>query len=532
MLLYSHKFEAYVNEHIIPNILLSKSDNYEIKGSYIKKAQYITDIDIVINAYPRLNRDTIYDDIIEFINRIKKNNFIFNNAKCGYNENIKINDCSNEELNKIKSNLTNLNELDKVNKIIEKYGNDKYLMCALLSKQLNHKYKWTEENIMNSEDFKTVLKNNNNIIISIVHMIDNFPLGIDVVISYTTESINDVYANYFKNAIIMAKFNKEYYFMMFFMRRFFKGEMLNELNDIIQNKFGLDKQLLVVCEMYETIFTSNNMTSKISSDIVSYIVENIETIATDEIRETIKLIGHATDNKILNYLIFEIKNYVYHNVNNKARKLYYKYYNLLPNNCKYKFAIDNKTFVNNIDNMQSRITETNGIFDPNGININPLNGKPYSDTYKEYAKKWSKFPAYEKADDIINSIDNNQITFIISGTGSGKTVLIPKFALHYTQYKGKIGITLPKRVVTLSAANYAAQTLDVELGNEIGYMYKGSPKEMVKSTNKMIYMTDGILIMKFVKDPLLSDLDIIIIDEAHERKVQIDLLMLFIKKIL
>ena len=170
--------------------------------------------------------------------------------------------------------------------------------------------------------------------------------------------------------------------------------------------------------------------------------------------------------------------------------------------------------------------------DPDGINKNPLTGENYSQTYKDLGQVWSTFPAYYKAYEILDSIKTNQITFIVSGTGSGKTVLIPKFALHYTDYKGKVGVTLPKRVVTKSAASFAALTLDVKLGKEVGYLYKGSPKDMVGTDNKIVYMTDGVLIMKFVKDPILSEFEVIVIDEAHERKVQIDLLMLFIKKIL
>src|SRR5580700_8352763 len=91
-----------------------------------------------------------------------------------------------------------------------------------------------------------------------------------------------------------------------------------------------------------------------------------------------------------------------------------------------------------------------GILDPEGINLNPLTNKPYSQTYRDYAKKWSTYPAYYKAYDILESISSKQITFIISGTGSGKTVLIPKFALHFTNYKGKIAMTFPKRSITYS----------------------------------------------------------------------------------
>jgi pre-mRNA-splicing factor ATP-dependent RNA helicase DHX15/PRP43 len=173
-----------------------------------------------------------------------------------------------------------------------------------------------------------------------------------------------------------------------------------------------------------------------------------------------------------------------------------------------------------------------GILDPEGLNLNPLTGEPYSDTYKQLAKVWSTYPVYSHAKQILNSLEENQLTMAVVGTGGGKTALIPKFALHWTDYKGKVAISLPKQNVTLSSAEFAAKTLDVQLGGDIGYVYKGSDRDMYKPANKMVYMTDGLLIMKFVNDPLLSEFNVVIIDEAHERKVQIDLLLLFLKNLL
>lgn len=185
-----------------------------------------------------------------------------------------------------------------------------------------------------------------------------------------------------------------------------------------------------------------------------------------------------------------------------------------------------------MDNQNLSFNDKIGILDPAGLNPNPLTGEPYSATYKALAKMWKSLPAYAKAQEVIESIADNQLTFIVSGTGSGKSVLIPKYALHYTGYQGKVGMTLPKKVVTLSSADFAAKTLDIQLGKEIGYVYKGSNKSHANSSNRMLYMTDGTLIMKFTRDPLLSEFKIIIIDEAHERKVQIDLIMLFLKNLL
>lgn len=171
-----------------------------------------------------------------------------------------------------------------------------------------------------------------------------------------------------------------------------------------------------------------------------------------------------------------------------------------------------------------------GILDPNGYNNNPLTNKPYSDLYKELAQKWSNYPAYTKAHEIIDTIRSHQVILIEADTGSGKTVLIPKFALHSLDYNGKIVVTLPKQIATYSAAEYSAKTLDVVLGEEVGFQYKNN--RLKSRDTKLLYATDGTIVMKLIHDPSLHDIDIVIIDEAHERKVQIDFLLYLLKQTL
>ena len=173
-----------------------------------------------------------------------------------------------------------------------------------------------------------------------------------------------------------------------------------------------------------------------------------------------------------------------------------------------------------------------GILDPNGKNINPLNNKSYSEQYRKLSKIWSKFPAYDKAKDFIDIIKNNQVTLVVSGTGSGKTVLFPKYVLHALNYDAKIAITLPKQIITQSSAEFSAKTLDVELGQEVGYKYRGSSKNSYNKNTKLLYATDGTIVAKLLNDPSLQEFNAVIIDEAHERKVQIDFLLYLLKQTL
>ena len=172
-----------------------------------------------------------------------------------------------------------------------------------------------------------------------------------------------------------------------------------------------------------------------------------------------------------------------------------------------------------------------GILDPLGENVNPLTNLDYSNNFKELAKKWSNLPAYKNAKKIIQSLKKHQVFLVISGTGSGKTVLMPKFLLHSFDYKKKIAITLPKQILTENMASYASKILEVPLGKQVGYKYQGS-KKMYNDETNLLYTTDGTIVQKLMNDPELKDFDGVIIDEAHERKVQIDIMLLLLKNVL
>ena len=188
-----------------------------------------------------------------------------------------------------------------------------------------------------------------------------------------------------------------------------------------------------------------------------------------------------------------------------------------------------------------------GIYDPDGLNINPLTNQPYKNlyshlvktingqelpaTYTNLAKIWKTKLVYLHKDQILYSIQNNQITLAKAGTGVGKTVLIPKIALHAFNYKKNVITTIPKKVITRSTAEFAAQCLDVKIGEEVGYYFKGENKTSDKT--KLCFTTTGSLISKITgSDPYLKDYDCVIIDEAHERTVQTDQLLLLLKKAL
>lgn len=179
------------------------------------------------------------------------------------------------------------------------------------------------------------------------------------------------------------------------------------------------------------------------------------------------------------------------------------------------------------------------ILDVKGKKDNFLTNKPFSSEYIKLAEKWSQLPMYKDKPSVKKFFDllhNCQVILLVSGTGSGKTVLVPKFFLKYVNImglKGKIALTNPKILTTIYNAEYGAKTLDVKLGEEVGYRYKGAPYNSTSSKTKLFYVTDGLILATILSgDYTLSEYQGIIIDEAHERHVNIDMLLKLIKDIL
>ncbi|NKX49972.1 ATP-dependent RNA helicase HrpA, partial [Arthrobacter deserti] len=140
-------------------------------------------------------------------------------------------------------------------------------------------------------------------------------------------------------------------------------------------------------------------------------------------------------------------------------------------------------------------------------------------------------PVSERREDIMAAIAANQVTVIAGETGSGKTTQIPKMCLELgLGEKGLIGHTQPRRLAPPTVAERIAEELDVELGQEVGFQVRFTG-EVGKAT-RIKLMTDGILLAEIQHDKLLKKYSTIIIDEAHERSLNIDFILGYLKRIL
>ena len=185
------------------------------------------------------------------------------------------------------------------------------------------------------------------------------------------------------------------------------------------------------------------------------------------------------------------------------------------------------------------------------IKRNQVNGKPFDRLLKRFEDRVTRsvavieqrssmqltpnydddLPICSKRTEIISLIDKHQVVILAGETGSGKTTQLPKFCLELGRGRyGLIGHTQPRRLAARAVASRIAEELKVELGSAVGYQVRFS--DVLSEQSRVKLMTDGILLAEIQHDPLLLRYDTLIIDEAHERSLNIDFLLGYLKRML
>ncbi|MCY7396320.1 MAG: ATP-dependent RNA helicase HrpA [Nocardioides sp.] len=147
----------------------------------------------------------------------------------------------------------------------------------------------------------------------------------------------------------------------------------------------------------------------------------------------------------------------------------------------------------------------------------------------------AELPVSQRRDDIAAAIRDHQVVIVAGETGSGKTTQLPKICLELGRGTGgrdgaMIGHTQPRRIAARSVAERIAEELGTELGDLVGYQVRFTAKTSRASRVKV--MTDGILLAELQRDRDLKKYDTIIIDEAHERSLNIDFLLGYLRRLL
>lgn len=142
-----------------------------------------------------------------------------------------------------------------------------------------------------------------------------------------------------------------------------------------------------------------------------------------------------------------------------------------------------------------------------------------------------ELPVYQQKQRILDILEKNQVIVVQSPTGSGKTTQLP-IILHEALYSknGMIAVTQPRRIAALSVSEFISKQLGTKYPGLVGYKMRFEDKTD-KSTRIKI-MTDGILLQEMKLDPYLTDYSVIMVDEAHERSLNIDFILGLLKRVL
>lgn len=145
--------------------------------------------------------------------------------------------------------------------------------------------------------------------------------------------------------------------------------------------------------------------------------------------------------------------------------------------------------------------------------------------------EYPPLPVSDKKDDIKAAIASHQVVIVAGETGSGKTTQLPKICLELGRgVDGLIAHTQPRRLAARSVANRIAEELKTPLGEKVGFKIRFS--DQVSESSYVKLMTDGMLLAEMQQDRFLTQYDTIIIDEAHERSLNIDFLLGYLKQLL
>src|SRR4051794_20724316 len=140
-------------------------------------------------------------------------------------------------------------------------------------------------------------------------------------------------------------------------------------------------------------------------------------------------------------------------------------------------------------------------------------------------------PVSRRKDDILAAIRDHQVVVVAGETGSGKTTQIPKICLELGRgVRGQIGHTQPRRIAARTVAERIAEELNRPLGSTVGYKVRFT--DQVGDDTLIKVMTDGVLLAELPHDRMLSRYDTLIIDEAHERSLNIDFILGYLKELL
>ncbi|CAC9538856.1 ATP-dependent RNA helicase-like protein [Leishmania infantum JPCM5] len=163
--------------------------------------------------------------------------------------------------------------------------------------------------------------------------------------------------------------------------------------------------------------------------------------------------------------------------------------------------------------------------------LSPFTRQPFSARYRQLLQSRQRLPVFEKRHLIQETVRTNSVTLLVGETGSGKTTQVPHFLAELQDtFTGVIACTQPRRIAAISVATRVAEEMDVPLGAHVGYHVRFDSRQC--DATRVLYMTDGMLLREAFTDSDLQKYSVVVVDEAHERTIDTDVVLGLLKRLL
>jgi hypothetical protein len=336
-------------------------DEYVIKGSFSRKAPYVTDVDIVSDISGKIDEDKIYTKLLELIKKFSFDNdgdTLLVRITCGYDEKFYLKTGDQNEMDAIKKLLTP-SEVDRFDAIMMKYHDDETKMIFYLNQMMWEWYRlrWSPHEIRDNEKilkggdkitFTETFQKNKIFILQYFIRVGSYPIGFDVIIYYKEFDV----ANMYKIAAIRdqleANYNKEYFCMLYVVRYYFRKDRTtwHAINDLIEKKYGIYKQFCSRIKTYTRLYETKYLTFKTAIIIVNGIMNDIHYLSDldTNIIDKIKMVSDDKTDKITKmnnwYTLLKILGEeIFYMLNVQAKDTFYEYFNKIPQQDRHEIII-------------------------------------------------------------------------------------------------------------------------------------------------------------------------------------------------
>jgi HrpA-like RNA helicase len=165
------------------------------------------------------------------------------------------------------------------------------------------------------------------------------------------------------------------------------------------------------------------------------------------------------------------------------------------------------------------------------METNPWTGSPWSEEALAMRARAATLPINqpEIVQKLQKSVQTHPVTVLSAATGAGKTTGVPQLLMQFIDYEGRIFVTQPRSIPTSTLAERVAAEMDVPLGGPVGYQYRFHRKHKGTET-QLLFLTEGTLVQRLRSQPSLDGVRIVVLDEAHERTLEMDLLLFLLKE--